>query len=407
MTSGTKTRNGNYYGSSYCSSSTTYTDFYQKTWSGTDRPKTNILRYTNVYRKGGSIRKVWHKPIKSVRCEMPENPYTCIWTIRKDPPMSMRIGSPPKWETGSVMACYGGGVNGQTDPFTSNDYNSLIGKLRSRIQGSELHIGIAVAEVDKTLIMLRHRAATIGRYVYYMKRGRFDKAARALFGERHNRKLKSKDIASVHLELQYGWKPILSDAFAAAKTLEHYTSKPRKYTFRVSSQVAGPRPVSQYSGYRFTLASNQTKVWLKAVLTERNTASLVGLLDPASILWERLPWSFVIDWWLPIGNYLEARGVASALSGTFVTSRKWVYKWGNPVAIGNWSILAPGYFREEGKFSREISRSLITLKPTLKGFKEGLSWQHAANAVALIRVKAPQVQKNVSAAWRDRDFYTE
>lgn len=133
----------------------------------------------------------------------------------------------------------------------------------------------------------------------------------------------------------------------------------------------------------------------------------MGALDPASILWERLPWSFVVDWWLPIGNYLEARAVANSLKGVFVTSRKWVYKWGKPVAIGGWYIRAPNYYREEGSFTRTVDSELVALKPTMKSFGEGLSWAHAQNAVALVIAGAPRVKKGLSSAWKNRHIETE
>jgi hypothetical protein len=34
--------------------------------------------------------------------------------------------------------------------------------------------------------------------------------------------------------------------------------------------------------------------------------TIVGLSDPLSVAWEVVPFSFVLDWFLPIGNYIES-----------------------------------------------------------------------------------------------------
>jgi hypothetical protein len=49
-------------------------------------------------------------------------------------------------------------------------------------------------------------------------------------------------------------------------------------------------------------------------------ARQLGLLDPLSVAWELLPWSFVIDWFIPIGAYLDVLNGIPALKGRFLTT---------------------------------------------------------------------------------------
>jgi hypothetical protein len=43
------------------------------------------------------------------------------------------------------------------------------------------------------------------------------------------------------------------------------------------------------------------------------TANRLGLTDPVSLLWEVIPYSFVIDWFVNVGDFLHATGTISGL----------------------------------------------------------------------------------------------
>jgi hypothetical protein len=43
-------------------------------------------------------------------------------------------------------------------------------------------------------------------------------------------------------------------------------------------------------------------------------------LDPLSVAWELLPWSFVVDWFIPIGSYLDLVNQVPSLKGRFLTT---------------------------------------------------------------------------------------
>jgi hypothetical protein len=48
---------------------------------------------------------------------------------------------------------------------------------------------------------------------------------------------------------------------------------------------------------------------------ERN----LGLTDPLSVAWELIPYSFVVDWFVPIGTYLDNLNAIPKLIGRFLT----------------------------------------------------------------------------------------
>jgi len=115
----------------------------------------------------------------------------------------------------------------------------------------------------------------------------------------------------------------------------------------------------------------------------------LGLMDPEIVVWEKIPFSFVWDWFQPIGPYLEARAFAQRLTGTFVTSEK---KTGIafPVQLKGTKEFysGPSYPDYMGNrdviFSRTISTTLKVPKPEFKGLASASSFQHCLNGLALL-----------------------
>jgi hypothetical protein len=60
--------------------------------------------------------------------------------------------------------------------------------------------------------------------------------------------------------------------------------------------------------------------YLVEMREEIEWSAQLGLTHPGSVLWERLPWSFVVDWFIPIGTYLSNLGVIPRLKGRWLRS---------------------------------------------------------------------------------------
>lgn len=104
-----------------------------------------------------------------------------------------------------------------------------------------------------------------------------------------------------------------------------------------------------------------------------------------SVAWELTPWSFVVDWFIPIGDWLTARGHAQGLKGTFITSDKKTGVANTPTGdftLNQYTWISPCY--RHIVFDRTISFVLGVPMPTLKPLAKAASWRHCANAVALL-----------------------
>jgi len=275
-----------------------------------------------------------------------------------------------------------------SNPWTSNDDLALLGKLREAVAGSDFDASVFLGEGHKALGMIANAATRIYTAWKAARNLNWSKAAAALADARKGGFVpKAKTTAQGWLELQYGWLPLVKDAYAGAQFLGYSLNAPLQFTVNVSRKVK--RDVNPLGNTRYQEATYVVRKRIKAILKERNVVALSGLTDPATLAWELLPYSFVIDWFLPIGQYLSARGLAQALDGTFITSTKSVCHVKNPYKYADVVVIFPNdFYYDRGSFDRAVTNSLVVPRPSFKSLGQAASWKHAANAVALLTQKA-------------------
>lgn len=280
--------------------------------------------------------------------------------------------------------------------FDANDDLALINKLRSKVLGSDFNAGIALAESGEALAMIADSATRVARAIRSVRRGNIKGALRALnITQRHARSDDPKRVgsrtrdarlnaSSAWLELQYGWRPLLSDMRDGAEFLAHQMHSQKPERIRVSRKVdLGPPSSSaptQYLmvGYGYTRKTIIAKVWNADIPT-------LSIANPQGIAWELVPFSFVVDWALPIGEYLQALDTAASMTGTFVTTTVTRFKGrSDRDNIEFWWDGASDFSYEGGSMSRVVSTSLDVPLPTVKPLGKVLSPGHAINALALL-----------------------
>lgn len=123
------------------------------------------------------------------------------------------------------------------------------------------------------------------------------------------------------LQLWYGWLPLYQTVYDAVKQLnDNDLNRPERYTVHVVrnitekdvDQVEGTWSLnSSYHriGYRSTRETQfRAKVRLDFVLSNPRLAALSqwGITNPWDLTYQLTRLSFVLDWWLPIGDLLSA-----------------------------------------------------------------------------------------------------
>ena len=382
-----------------------------KTWSGGDKtlsipPRLTVVRPVVTYDSKGH--KVYHwgryRPPNRLpkRAYNEVHPYTCNWRTETTEVFSWSIDNRrTPWldnsGTGTPATTWGGVAT--ATPFngwSSNDDLALLGKLRERVAGSDFNAGVFLGEGREALKMIANNATKIYKALIAVRKGRIWDAQKILTGK--TRTVTSRGtVANNWLELQYGWLPLLSDVKGGAEFLSHHFTTPPVYRVAVAREVKFKDPClpGSPSSVYFPVNRASCRGRIVALLKEKDVITLSGLTDPLSIAWELVPYSFVVDWFIPIGNYLHARGLAQALTGTFVTTKtnrtevggyvgKTIVDTVAPYDITDVKVNNAKYSMIHTTVNRTVSTSLSVPLPSVKPLGKVASWMHAANAVALL-----------------------
>ncbi len=201
------------------------------------------------------------------------------------------------------------------------------------------------------------------------------------------------------LEYQYGWLPLLSDVYGAAEALRSKDRVEMRVTCKGNASDSFTDTTSQGSPGQFIMPMdwlNSHKQEVKVSLTyipNANWAAQVmsstGISNPLLLQWELMPFSFVCDWFVPVGNFLNSLDATSGyefLGGSITTYREVISK---PVtkrfSQTHLTSRLSGYFRHM-RFTRLVYGS--SPFPTLPRMRAPWATNGAtrfANALSLMR----------------------
>lgn len=210
---------------------------------------------------------------------------------------------------------------GDSVVWQSQDELRLQSRLLQKVKAHDFNLAVNLAQMGQVSRMISFNLGQLGRSVMALKRGDFATAARALGTKPKSSRLKPSDISGRWLELQYGWRPLLSDSYQAVKAFHEISRGPRSTLFRTSVErrgdFEGSQSPSQYSHRYYEVLRKRLQY---EMYEEMSTERQLGLTDPASVLWEIIPYSFVVDWFVPIGTYLDLLNGIPNLKGRFLTT---------------------------------------------------------------------------------------
>lgn len=290
------------------------------------------------------------------------------------------------------------------DTVSASEYSALMrtteNKLLERIKSQKVNLMQAYAERAQTRALIADNVMKIAKAIGRVKKGDVVGAAKALgvsprVKQGLSKKSAKKHIASHWLELQYGWKPLVSDIYGAAEAYHKILSKRPQYGKATSegtaadSQSWGPydNGAAKYTEWREEEVTIKMGAYFYANGQTTKSLSELGITNPAMVAWELLPWSFVVDWFLPIGSFINNLDatLGVAFSGGYITivrkqrsGTRWVY-------YSNASVERIGQ-KEAGQTRLAINRSKMVNFPSAQwpAFKDPFSATHFANALALL-----------------------
>lgn len=244
------------------------------------------------------------------------------------------------------------------NPSLSSARNKAYYQALSKAKQNQWNVPIFIAEAGKTAEMVYERAVHLTTMVRHLRRGNMP----AFFESFHNsvskpsrkrraraqyewNKDSTKAASNLWLEYSYGWVPFMLDVRSAVNTVMDVLDKPEStvatvtgYASQFGDVEGAERVLFAYAdGYYRMFARPHSRFKTTCRVTwrcspnSRDLPARFGLINPAEVAWELIPFSFVADWFLPVGDYLAALDVPfrfTHLGGTvgikYIEQTDWV-----------------------------------------------------------------------------------
>jgi hypothetical protein len=274
--------------------------------------------------------------------------------------------------------------------------NEVKQKVFDKVRDSDVNVAVAWGEREETLRTISGALQRLASAYNLAKSGNWAGAANAL-GSPRGPALTRGNLASNWLELQYGWLPLMSDIYGGINTLR---KRHKEYvTIRAKKQIqdTGLTVVVNGSFVDSTSASaeytSSCRVKMRCISNSLKTCAEIGLTNPALVSWELVPFSFVVDWALPIGSfisqfdaslgwYFESGAMTQFYRCESVTTREC------PVPPSGYSVYEiSGSARSSSIECNRVGISSFAELLSIPYIKNPASVKHIANALALLTSK--------------------
>lgn len=216
-----------------------------------------------------------------------------------------------------------------SDSRISRSVVSATNQARARFMG-KLHkggasLGVTIASARQSIDMVRNRAQSAVRQIAALEhrarvigydptglsgRARRRSSRRYEYSSRRVKRVK-ESIASAYLEVVFGWQPLLADIHSSLNTVCQQAIPPAcvsgrgKASFSFDYSTRNPNgPANQYS------IKGDVSVTISAMVSISNPnlwlANRLGVINPAVVAWDLVPWSFVVNMFANVNQVLGA-----------------------------------------------------------------------------------------------------
>lgn len=333
----------------------------------------------------------------------------------------------PSW------GCYGL----RTGPnFPTSSLNNLASELRAKALKSEWNLGQSVAELPETIGFIIDSMKLIASLLTAIRSGNARSYGRLLRDVLSGKTVKSRkfskfrqqlvdngvlsnraytfaadgrfleaypvtgfDVSKYHLTrgslvkgtlkagatgwlvYQFAIMPLMNDIYQACKFMSEGLQTPGAFHARATATVPelGPPPPfwKQNKGASDGKWSERRDLFGEIFFSPANPTAYkldqLGITNPLSIAWQLLPLSFVVDWFLPIGNFLSALSAPMGLSyhkGYRTSFQQWslAVEYLPPNTYARVSGTSPKTSAMSRAFTRDLYLTFPVPAPYFRGF---------------------------------------
>lgn len=282
------------------------------------------------------------------------------------------------------------------------------------LKDQKVNLGVALAEAKEAAELV----ANATRRVTKLMQSAYDRNPKEwLSGVRRAGSKSWKKTPGYYLEHVYGIVPILSDVDGVCQQLA------KTYARGNSPEITAFGVKKDTENVDLALSSMQQFGEMRGIGRQQNIAkvgivanapswvmqdySSLGVTNPFAIAWERAPYSHVIDWFLPVGDWINTWDVSNYLMFKSGYSTRFAVREGAAVVKPNptahlWDVRVdlPGRFRHWS-----MDRVVLTKFPSASypSLRNGLSLNRMAQGLAMLTnvVRNHKRLANLDLHWFD------
>lgn len=183
----------------------------------------------------------------------------------------------------------------------------------------------------------------------------------------------AKDLAQAWLEWRYGWRTLIYDIQDIDDAVRSLAHKRERYTERTGTSTSWTSTTNQ--DFDTTSASFRVKTETSYAVSRRGSVAADispanFMANPAITAWELMPWSFVLDWFVSVGDSLAAMSFLLlqhdyvASGGIHIEVTRRCSKWVTDMAP-NWSVACNVEYLSTARYDKRTPMD-IPLAPQVR-----------------------------------------
>lgn len=277
---------------------------FSRTRSANQPSHTNVLV--------GSTSRQWYRQVKPYNLSLSFNysdRQVLSWSVSRPRPDIYAA----TWDRLDVYRC--------ATSVSSDAQNKALSDFRDQISKGA-GWGVTLAQRKQAMSMMTTRVVQFSTFVRHMSKFRFQDALESLgvrdpaaYEKVRWRRLKKRSgsLGDNILEFRFGWQPLWNDIHSTVEILGSDIPTRRvvgKGFSQFGLTASADDPYDYYGRVRRTNADTAkcfAKVWADVVMVNPNTALLnnLGLANPFLVLYDIVPWSFVLNYFISLEEFLR------------------------------------------------------------------------------------------------------
>lgn len=238
----------------------------------------------------------------------PPLPFVQHYVESKTPGMDCMSYHPSEWGVGNPPEEY--------SRYVADVHNRCHAKFVAKTQAAAAQIGADLGERRQTISTMAKRVDQLYRAALALKQRRWRHFLKELEMPYQVIRWKSfKSLADIWLEYHFGWEPLFEDIYNSIMVLQ--SPVPSLIKVKVRAQALPPRFVRSWrsgNGYYdwgdelIVYGTLREQMGARIRVTNPNLwkANQLGLTNPVAVAWEMVRFSFVVDWLIPVSQFINS-----------------------------------------------------------------------------------------------------